>query len=222
MEQDLLVRIALCIDPKSEAAKGVREKALRSLGIDAEELAPKEREHRERLRLRLKAELIPVTTGEQLQGAIPGLTPESRPAEYRVPIPWAGLSIIAEKIARGCEYKRDRFGLSGKKFVEPPYAVRTCVSEPDIVGPQFLPHKLIHRTVINFGPGCQAIRISLIEDENIAHYRILIWGTLCLGAFLDREEYFRSEFDSTMKPVEGFSPENRKMMQIPPYLREFK
>jgi hypothetical protein len=146
MESDLLVRVALCLDPKSEATKGVSEKALRSLGIDAGELAPKEREHRENRRFKLKAEFIPVTAVGRMPGAIPGFAQKPGAAEYVVPIPWAGLSIIAEKIARGCEYK-----LKGKKFVEPPYAVRTCVSEPDIVGPQFLSH----RRVIDFGPGCQ-------------------------------------------------------------------
>jgi hypothetical protein len=217
MESDLLVRMALCLDPKSEAAKGVREKALRSLGINAGELAPKEREHRENRRLKLKAEFIPVTAGEQMPGAIPGLAQQPGPAESVVPIAWAGLSIIAEKIARGCEYKE-----MGKKFVEPPYEVRTCVSEPDVVGPQFLPHRMVNRTVIDFGPGCQVIRISPIEDENIVRYRILIWGTLCLGAFLDHKDYFRSVLDPKTKPVEGMSPEDRKGMRIPSYLRGFK
>ena len=214
LESDLLVRLALCLDPKSEAAKGVSEKALRSLGIDAGELAPKDRGHRENRRLKLKAEFIPVTAGEQMPGAIPGPAQKPGPGEYLVPIPWAGLSIIAEKIARGCEYK-----LKGrKKFVEPPFAVRTCVTEPDVVSPQFLSH----RTVIDFGPGCQAIRVFATEDENVVRYRILIWGTLCFHVLLDHEDYFRLEFDPMMKPVEGISPKDCKGMRIPPYLREFK
>jgi hypothetical protein len=217
MESDLLVRMALCLDPKSEAAKGVAEKALRSLGIDAGGLAPKEREHRESRRLKLKAEFIPVTAGEQMPGAIPGLAQKPGPAEYAVPIPWAGLSIIAEKIARGCEYKE-----MGKKFVEPPYAVRTRVSRPDIVEAQFLPNRWVHRTVIDFGPGCQVIRISPTGDEYVVQYRILIWGTLCFHVHLDHEDYFRSEFDPKIDPVEGMSPEDCKGMRIPPYLRQLK
>jgi hypothetical protein len=150
METDLLVRVALCLDPKSEAAKGIPEKALRSLGIDVGELAPEEREHREKRRLKLNAEFIPVAAGEQLPGAIPGLAQEPSTAGSAVPIPRAALAIIAEKIARGCEYKIKR-----KKFVEPPYAVRTRVSKPDIVESQFLSGG----AVIDFGPGCQVIRI---------------------------------------------------------------
>ena len=211
MESDLLVRMPLCLDPDLEAAKGVSEKALRSLGIDVGNLLPRERQHRENRRLKLKAELIPVADGDQMRGAIPGLAQKFRPAEYAVPIPWAGLSIIAEKIARGCEYK-----LKGKKLVEPPYAVRTRVSDADVVEPQFLSH----RKVIDFGPGCQVIRIFATEDENVVQYRILIWGTLCLYVHLDHEDYFRSKFDPKMKPAEGISPEEHKGMRIPPYLRQ--
>ena len=217
MESDLLVRLIFCLDPDSEAAKGVSEKALRSLGIGAGELAPNDREHRENRRLKLKAEFIRVIAGEQMPGAIPGLAQKPEPAEFAVPIPWAGLSIIAEKIARGCEYK-----LKGKKFVEPPYAVRTCVSEPDIVSPQFLPNRWVHRRAIDLGPGCQVIRISPTGDENVVRYRILVWGELCFHVLLDHEDYFRSEFDPKRKPIEGMSPEDRKGMRIPPYLREFK
>lgn len=213
METDLLVRLGLCLDPESEAAKGIPEKALRSLGIDAGELTPEEREHREKRRLKLKAEFILVTAGEQLPGAIPGLAQEPSTAESVVPIPWAALSIIAEKIARGCEYK-----VKGKKFVEPPYAVRTRVSEPEIIEPQFLSGG----KVIDFGPGCRIIRIFATEDENVVQYRILVWGELCFYVYLDREDCFRSEFDPKIKPVEGMSPEDRKGMRIPPYLREFK
>jgi hypothetical protein len=213
MESDLLVRMALCLDPKSEAAKGLSEKALRSLGIDAGELAPKEREHRENRRFKLKAEFIPAPAGAEMPGAIPGLAEKPGPVEYVVPIPWAGLSIIAEKIARGCEYK-----IAGEKFVEPPYAVRTRVSKPDIVEPQFLSR----RTIIDFGPGCQVIRIFATEDENVVQYRIQIWDTLCFYVHLDHEDYFRSEFDSKRKPLEGISLEDRKGMRIPPYLRELK
>lgn len=213
MESDLLVRLASCLDPSLEAAKGVSQSALRSLGIDAGELTPIERAHRDNRRLKLKAELIPVTDGEHMPGAIPGLAQKSGQAEYAVPIPWAGISIIAEKIARGCEYKSN-----GKKFVEPPYAVRTCISEPDIVSPQFQ----LQRRIIDFGPGCQVIRVYATEDENVVRYRILIWGSLCFHVLFDHEDYFRSEFDPKTEPSEGLSPEDRKVMQIPPYLRELK
>jgi hypothetical protein len=211
MESDLLVRLALCLDPKTEAAKGISEKALRSLGIDAGELTPAERKHRDSRRQKLKAEFVHVTAGEHLPGAIPGIMHES--GECAMPIPWAGLSIIAEKIARGCEYR-----INNQKFIEPPYAVRTRVAEPEFVEPQFLSR----RTVIDFGPGCQIIRIFASENENIVQYRILIWAALCFYVHLDHEDYFRFEFDPKMKSVEGIASGHRKGMRIPRYLRELK
>jgi hypothetical protein len=79
-----------------------------------------------------------------------------------------------------------------------------------------------YRKVNDFGPGCQVVRIFATEDENVVQYRILIWGKLCFQVFLDHEDYFWSEFDPKVKPTEGMSPEDRKAMPIPPYLREFK
>lgn len=147
-----------------------------------------------------------------MPGAIPGLAQKMESGQYAVPIPWAGLSMIAEKIARGCEYK-----IRNKKFIEPPYEVRTRVSKPDIVEPQFLSSS----TVIDFGPGCQVLRIFATEDENVVQYRILVWGALCFYVHLDHADYFRLEFDPKIKRVEGISIEG-KGMRIPPYLREFK
>jgi hypothetical protein len=213
MESDLLARLALCLDPASEAASGVSARALRSLGIDAGDLSPREQEHREKRRAKLRAELIPVSDSEERPGAIPGLVHEGGQTEFALPIPWAGLSIIAEKIARGCEYK-----LKDKKYVESPYAVRTCVTEPHVVSPMFLSH----RRIIDFGPGCQVIRVFAVEDNNAVRYRILVWGTLCFHVLIDHEEYFRTEFDRQMKRAEGISPEERKGMRIPPYLRDLK
>lgn len=197
MESNLLIRMALCLDPKSEAAKGVREKALRSLGINAAQLGASEQEHRENLRLKLKAELIRVPAGQQMQGAIPGLAQNPGLAGYAVPIPYAGLAIVAEKIVRGCEYK-----INSMKLVEPPYSVRVRASDPHIIEAQFLSH----RRVIDFGPGCQVLRIFAAEDENVVQYRVLIWGALCLYVHFNHEDYFRSESDPKGKSAEGIYP----------------
>lgn len=213
MESDLLLRLALCLDPETEAAKGLSEKAFRSLGINTGELAPEERQHRENRRLKLVAEFIPMRAGEHLPGAIPGIAEEPAAGRSVLPIPWAALAIIGEKIARGCEYK-----INGRRFVEPPYGTRVRVSRPDIVEWQFASHS----TAIDFGPGCQILRIIDTEDKNIVQYRIQIWGELCLYVHLDHEDYLQSEFDRKKKPLEGLSPDDYKGMRIPPYLREFK
>ncbi len=152
-----------------------------------------------------------------MPGTILSLAQKPEQAEYEVPIRWDGLGIIARKISLGCEYKE-----MNKRFVESPYAVRICVAESDFVGTPFLSHRIINRKEINFGPGCQVSRTSPTEDENVVRYRILIWGKLCFHVLIDHEDFFLSEFDPKMKRVEGISPEGRKVMWVPRYLREFK
>ena len=97
-----------------------------------------------------------------------------------------------------------------------PYGVRTCVANPDEISLLFQSH----RREIDFGPGCRVTRA--VEDPNVVRYRILIWGTLCFHVLLDHEDYFRTEFEPKMKAAHGISPQDRKGMQIPPDLREFK
>ncbi|HEV2990197.1 MAG TPA: hypothetical protein VG759_17265, partial [Candidatus Angelobacter sp.] len=92
---------------------------LRSLGLDTSSIAAPERRHRDRLRIRIQSELMPYREVVGKPGAIPGLGPPPDDSiEWSVPIPWAALSIITEKIVRGCEYK-----IEGR-FVEKPYGIR--------------------------------------------------------------------------------------------------
>ena len=113
LERDLLIRIVLCIDPKKEAVSGLASKVLRSLGLDADDLSLKDKFHRDRLRAKLKGELIPYADVAGRTGAIPGLGPY-KDSPWAVPIPWASLSIVAEKIARVCEHRINA------RFVERP------------------------------------------------------------------------------------------------------
>jgi hypothetical protein len=199
------------------AAQGISKRVLHALGIGAEGLTPREQKYRESLRLKLKAELIPTKIGEQIPGGIPGCSEIHSMTDTVIPIPWAGLSILAEKIARSCEYKQMK-----KRFIEPPYVVRVSVPENAEIGPPFLPHSMIQRKVFDFGPGCEVIRVSSIENENIARYRILIWGKICLNVVIDHEDYISSELYPRVRLVEGTTSDSIDGMQIPPYLREFK
>ena len=209
LEKDLLIRVVLCIDPKKEAVSGLSSKVLRSLGFDADGLSEAEKSHRERLRVRLRSELIPYADVAGGPGAIPGLGPyENSP--WAVPIPWASLSIVAEKIARVCEHKVEG------RFVESPYGVRTSVDSTGGVVPEPL---LPFARVIDFGPGFRVTRLSPIEDPRIVRYWISIWDTLHLRAYIDLEDELR-RLDSERSRAEGLtSDENRSTMRISPYLR---
>jgi hypothetical protein len=198
----------LCIDPKKEAVSGLASKVLRSLGLDTDGLSERERTHRDRLRAKLKAELIPYGDVAGGPGAIPGLGPyENSP--WAVPIPWASLSIIAEKIVRVCEHK-----IEGR-FVESPYGVRTSVDSNGGVVPEPLAP---FAKVFDFGPGFRVIRLSPIEDPLIVRYWISVWGTLHFRVYIDLLDELRA-LETEGSRVEGLAPESLRAMRISPYLR---
>jgi hypothetical protein len=207
LEKDLLIRIVLCIDPKKRGVSGLRSRVLRSVGLDTGELSETEKKHREGLRSKIRAELIPYAEVAGGPGAIPGLGPHED-APWAVPIPWAGLSMIAEKIARVCEHK-----LEGR-FVESPYGIRTSVSETGIV-----PSPLARFVkVFDFGPGFKICRLFPLEDLLMVRYWISIWDTLQLTAYIGLEDELR-KLDQESARVEGLTPKENHTMRISPYLR---
>jgi len=209
LERDLLIRVVLCIDPKKEAVSGLRSKVLRSLGFDADELSETEKTHRESLRAKLRAELIPYADVARGPGAIPGLGPHED-SPWAVPSPWASLSVVAEKIARVCEHRLER------RLVESPYGVRTSIDSAGGVVPEPL---LPFARVLDFGPGFRVTRLSPTEDPALVRYWISIWDSLHLRAYIDLEEELR-RLDSECSRVEGLTPEEiRRAMRISPYLR---
>jgi hypothetical protein len=211
LEKDLLIRLVGSIDPKSEAISGLRSKALRSLGIDADELPETEKAHRDKLRARIRSEFIPYADVAELPGAIPGLGPPADKAGLCVlPIPLAGLSIIAEKLARGCEYRYK----NRQRLVRPPYGIRTLVRESDFVPEPFA----AARKILDFGPGCKIRRLSFIENPNTVWYFISIWNTLNLHVRIELEtELLKAE--QQFRRGEGIIPPDNRRMQISPYLR---
>ncbi len=210
LERDLLVRLILCVNPKSEAASGLASKALRSLGIDASELSEREKIHRRRFRDKIRSELMPQADLAGKPGRIPGLGPsEGSESQWSIPIPWAGLAIVAEKIVRGCEYKiRDR-------LVEPPYGMRIFVSPSDFV-PE--PYASASR-VFEFGPGCSFRRLFAREDLNVVLYWISVWNTLHFNVKIDLEDELM-QADQRASRVQGMPGDlNGRAMQISGYLR---
>ncbi len=210
LEKDLLIRLALCVDPQSVAASGIAKIAFRSLGIDAGELPDREQGHREKLLAKIRSELISAATLSGQLGRIPGLGPQvSRLREWAIPIPWAGLSVIAEKFARGCEYK-----LNGR-LITPPYGLRTFVNDSDV-----LPKPLAAAaTIADFGPGCRIQRLFAHEDRYVVRYWISLWGSLRLHVRIAQETELL-KMDVASRKCEGvFPPGNSRLMTIPSYLR---
>jgi hypothetical protein len=204
--------MVLCTDPKSEATKGLANKVFRSLGLDVDGLPEKEKSIRNKLRAKIRFELVPSADVAALPGKIPGLgPPDDASAEWSVPIALAGLSIVAEKIARGCEYKYQ----SRQRLVRPPYGIRTFVSETDHVPEPFASASRI----LDFGPGCKIRRVFFTEDHNTVWYWISIWKTLYLSVHIELEtELLKAE--PRFRKQEGIILEDHRGMLISPYLRD--
>lgn len=211
MEKDLLVRLVGCIDPKSSAVSGLYARTFRALGIGTTGLEASEQECRDKLRTQLRSELMPTAETAQLPGAIPGLGPPEQ-AEHSIPIPFAALSIMAEKIARGCEYRYK----NRKRLVVPPYDVLTAIRDTD-----FIPEPFASGTkLLDFGPGCQIRRLTFIEDANTVWYFITIWQALNIHVRIELETELMKVAPQYQR-VQGIGPTQERMMEVPPYLRAF-
>jgi hypothetical protein len=184
-------------------------KVLRSLGLDADDLPEKEKAIRDKLRTKIRSEFIPQAEVAGLPGKIPGLGPlDEESVGWALAIPWAGLSIIAEKIVRGCEYKLKA------RLIEPPYGIRTFVSESDVVAEPYA----LAAAVFDFGPGCKIRRVFTTEDPKRVLYWISIWGTLQFRVRIDLEaELLKAE--PMFRRCEGILPPENRGMLISAYLR---
>jgi hypothetical protein len=213
LETDLLVRLIGSVHLQSEAASGLHAKAFRSLGIGIkdDELSEQEMALRKKRKDRLHSEFVSTVDSTDLPGRIPGLGPSDGSAQHAIPIPMAGLSMIAEKIARGCEYNFQK----QKRIVERPYSVRTRILDDGIVPEPFASAG----ELIDFGPGCKITRVFVIEDPNVVLYWITIWNTLHLQALIIQKE----EMSKASAKFDGvYLAADQKAMRIPDYLRDFE
>jgi hypothetical protein len=212
MEQDLLVRLVGSIDPKSSAVSGLCARAFRTLGIGTTGLSTVEQERRNKLRAQLRSELMPSSETAQRAGAIPGLGPPAAQSKHSIPIPYASLSMMAEKIARGCEYRYK----NRKRLVVPPYGVLTIILDPEYIPQPFASEA----ELIDFGPGCQIRRLAGIEDENTVWYFITIWQALNIHVRIELETELM-KIRPQYQRVQGIIPPENRRMEVPPYLRAF-
>jgi hypothetical protein len=116
LEQDLFIRMAICVGPIKAEAAGLSRKAVESLGVRTSGLSAEEIKHRQMLREKILRETQPYAPGTE---TFPGLGPHAGFAgeqQYMIKIPEQSLKEVAKKIARGCEYI-----LARGRIVEDPY-----------------------------------------------------------------------------------------------------
>jgi hypothetical protein len=211
LEHDLLIRMGLSLDTSSEAAHGLDERVFRSLGIDVTDRPSGELAIRERERAKLRSEFLAYEEVCELPGRIRGLGPPlDQPQGPAVLIPWASLSMMAEKIARGCEYRYR----NQKRYVQHPYGLLTLIPDLD----EFFDNPMLKFTeLMDFGPGCQVRRGSPPEDPNVVRYFITIWGVLHFKVLIDFQDYL-DELAKTLPKPGGVLPLNHPAMKVPEYL----
>ena len=122
IENDLLLRLGLCIDPKALGISGVVPKALRSINP---QYAENERDARHRAAKR-KQLLKQLRKGNDFpsDAIYPNLGEKwGRPLEEQVIVPFSASSLhqLGRKIVRGIFYVEDH------KFIEPPYIIEIFV-----------------------------------------------------------------------------------------------
>jgi hypothetical protein len=215
LEQDLLIRMVLCLDSDSEAARGLDERVFAAMGLDVTGLSLGEKAIRDGLRAKIRSEFIPHDQLADMQGRIPGVGPgPDEPQGPGILVPWAGLAMIAEKIARGCEYRYK----NQRRYVEHPYGVLVQIVNGDTS--QEPPWALFGET-LDFGPGCQIIRGETAEDPRVVRYLISLWGCLHLKVLIEYEEYLIELEKQLTKPGGVLPSQDRPAMQVPEYLRRF-
>jgi hypothetical protein len=170
MEDDMLLRLALTVDPKVPETSGIVEKALRSLKPEA---GKNERDMSARASraARLGAQLVD-GPAIPLQSVYPGLGERwgrATGSGIGIPIPANSFRRLTEKIVRGIYY------LEYEMFIESPYLIQFYALSDD--GAQ--PIKALieqHGREYAREPGI-VVRLAIAEDEPMSSLvEISIWG----------------------------------------------
>lgn len=168
MEEILLVRFGLCVDPQEQAASGLSEKVKRAFGIGVTGLSESEK----RIRNALKDEILGKAKRYDKSVdayVLPGFGPHAgfpMELQIQIEIPVSTVHPVAKKILRGCEY-----WLADGRIVEPPYELEVFI-------PREAPEELLQHMPFGpdyLGPGCRIRRAVPVDDPNVAIYEIVIW-----------------------------------------------
>lgn len=170
LEEDLGIRIAFCIGPNASGAKGIYEKALRSMD------ASQGRNMKDRIRRAQKRDKylgMLVKNPSVPESAIyPGFEERwGRPPEERIAlyVPVKGLQRIVEKIVKGIAFiEDDRLLEASVDIKHHPMHENTAAQFNDLLARFGESHSR--------GPGVEVTRAVTPEDGISALYKIVIWG----------------------------------------------
>jgi len=173
LEEDIFIRMAMCVDRKEIASSGISTKAMRALGIIRVNLSEKERGARNAKLKEMLKDLQPVPPNIK---PLPGFGWPAGHARNDLPgikIP-VHLDNVLEKIVRGLEHK-----LGNGRYVTSGYKLNTYIvkenSAQDV-------DQLINRGfIITHGPGFKIARNKSTDPKTVL-YRVEIWNKLVMHA----------------------------------------
>lgn len=189
IENELLRRLGLCLDPGLTAAQGIPETALRSIGIGVgQQLSEKEKRIRRQVKKQLMQEMAEFgATYDGHTGLLPGFGPRegfARESQPPIPVKEDSLRKVACKVVRGLEHHIDG------NYVEPPRELTVhFLPEP---AAQQLSH-LFKDSGLYLGPGFQVHRAQSQEDLRQVLYRLRIWDTLVVHASIVTPEFLTKD-----------------------------
>ena len=180
IEQDLMIRLACCINPRIAEASGIYPKALRSVNASVAKNS-KDATHREAKRKKLLAKFL---HGDEIpqEGIYPGLGERwgrEKSSQVALLISAKSIQRLCEKIIRGIYYIED------KKFIEPPYKVDFYALSDE--GSEEI-KSILEKYGKEFerGPGILVKRAVAHEDGVSGLASILIWGSLKMYASIEQ------------------------------------
>lgn len=185
IENDLLLRLGMCIGPEEALAAGIGEKALRSI---KPEFAKDDRDRaaRQARRDMVKREMFRLDSPE-VEGVFPnfGARPHLTYDEYMaIPIPADGLTKYGEKLVRGMTYLRTN------RLVPPTHRIKVWFVKDEDASSVLALLRSKGRGV-DRGPGVVVEYALALDDGISALFYVTLWGRFKFWALLyplDRED----------------------------------
>ncbi len=183
LEEDLLWRLGLSVDPTEQASLGVTDKVVRSIKPEFAKStrdAAARRRKLERIIKQLKVirELPQVGVLPNF-GLIPGLT---YPAIVQIPIDNEALERLGQKIIRGITF------IANGQLIDKSYSINVYFLE-DEKGRDFVAIVKTHGATNEAGPGIKVSYAFTDEGDAASLWYIEIWGRLKLyGAVVPKKQ----------------------------------
>lgn len=181
LEEDLLLRLGMCIDPEDAKSSGISDKVLRSIDPDCTN-DRREKRIRERKRENIKKQIVKWQAIPPV-GFHPNFGVQSNVSyqEYlSITISVDKLERLCHKIVRGITYIVDQ------TFIESYFGIQfSTLYDKDA---QPILEKIQKSSETFERPGIKVVRVMTTDNPNSGFYAIEIWGRLKMYAVVKAKE----------------------------------